>query len=141
MTIELTQEQIDVLTEWQNTVAQVVAFKPTVEKEMTLRKKAMELFFPAAKEGVNSLALPGDWTLKGTAKMDRKIDEAALPAVKEKMIEMEFNPDLLIRNEPVLNTKIYKTLSDELRKVFDHAIIMKPSSPSLELVPPKEKKA
>src|SRR5574340_318677 len=139
---ELTeQEKYDLLTAWDNVKREIVAFKPTIEKEAALRKRVMAAFFPSPKEGVNTVDLQADWKLKGTHKLDRKIDEAALPAVQEQMRDAGYNPDVYIKHVPELNVMIYKAASPEVKKIFDHAIIMKPASPTVELVPPKEKKS
>src|SRR5574337_316819 len=135
---ELTEkEKYDLLTAWDNVKREVAAFKPTIEKEAALRKQVMAAFFPSPKEGVNAFDLQADWKLKGTYKLDRKIDEAALPAVQEQMREAGHNPDPYIKFVPELNTTIYKAASAEIKAILDHAIIMKPASPTVELVPPK----
>lgn len=128
------------LQEWHLALAEAAKVKPIIEKEQALRKEVMSLFFPAPKEGANDFPLPQGWTLKGTHKLDRKIDEAALPAVKEQLREKGYNPDPLIDLKPSLNTAVYRTLSDDNRKIFDQALTIKPGSPTLELKPPKEPK-
>jgi hypothetical protein len=80
------------------------------------------------------------WTLKLTHKIDRKVDEAALPAVQEQLRLLEINPDPLVKMKPDLDTKAYKALklvNPDAAKVFEQALIIKPASPTLELVAPK----
>lgn len=139
----MTPEQTELLTNWTRAVEQVAATKSLVENEMALRKQVMASFFPEPKEGTNNLELEAGWKLKAVYKLDRKVDEAALPAIMEKLRTFNVNPDLLIKRKVELDTTGYKTLlsiSPETVKIFDECLTIKPASPSIELVPPKEKK-
>lgn len=133
-------ERMTLLQDWNTAVAKAVECKPLILHEQELRKAVMAEFFPAAKEGVNNLDMGQGWTLKGTYKIDRKIDEAALPAVKEQLRELGVNADTLVKYKPEVATTVYKTLPEQARLVFDTALTIKPGSPTVELVPPKEKK-
>lgn len=138
----MTPEQVNKLEEWRQALNKVVEVKPFIEAEQALRKEVMALFFPDAKEGANTVDLEAGWKLKGTHKIDRKIDESALPAVKSQLREMKINPDDLVEMKPSLNTKNYRslqTLNPEACKVFEQALTIKPGSPTLELIAPKEK--
>ena len=129
------------LTEWQAKVAQIQAQAHLIAEERVLRQEVFALAFPAPREGANNAELPQGWGLKGTLKIDRKIDEAALPQIMEAIRNtFNFNPDPIIHHEPKLNVKIYKSLPDEIRKSFDVALTIKPAMPTIELVPPKETK-
>jgi len=128
------------LAEWYEALKAAEAAKLVVATEQALRKEVAELFFPTPSEGVNSTPLAEGWALKYTYKIDRKLDEAALPAVKAKLQEMEVNTDVLVVMKPSLDTKAYKalvTLNPEGAKIFEQAMIIKPGSPTLELVAPK----
>lgn len=127
------------LTEWQAAKAEADKVKPIIEREQALRKEVFGSFFPAPTEGTNKFDLPEGWTLKGTYKIDRKVDEQAVPAVTEALRGMGVNVDLLIGYEPKLKTATYKELTAEQRAIFDQALTIKPGSPTLELVPPKAK--
>lgn len=133
-------ERMALLRDWNTAVAQVAACKPIITQEQELRKAVMAEFFPVPKEGVNSLDMGQGWTLKGIYKIDRKVDEAALPAVKEKLRELGVNADTLIKYKPEVAITIYKALPEQARLIFDTALTIKPGSPTLELIPPKEKK-
>jgi hypothetical protein len=135
----MTPEQTTKLTEWQAAKAAADAVKPTIEKEQALRKEVFALFFPAPIEGTNKFDLPEGWALKGTYKIDRKVDEQAVPAVTEALRSMGVNVDLLIGNEPKLKTATYRELTAEQRVIFDQALTIKPGSPTVELVAPKAK--
>ena len=129
------------LTEWQNKVQEINAHAHLITEERALRQEVFALAFPAPREGANNAELPAGWGLKGTLKIDRKIDEAQLPIIMEAIRNtFNFNPDQIIHHEPKLNVKIYKSLPEEVRKSFDVALTIKPAMPTIELVPPKPAK-
>ena len=122
---------------WRDYVQQLDALKA---REMELRKELFSQAFEAPKEGTNTLDLQAGWKLKGVYKINRKIDEAAIPAVREELKKIEVSIDPLLRWSADLVTANYKALSDATRSVFDKVLIITPGSPSLELVEPKAKK-
>jgi hypothetical protein len=131
----------EVLEQWEKAAAAAAAAKLVIEKEQELRKQVASLFFTEPKEGVNGLDLEKGWELKLTYKVDRKIDEASLSAVKEQLTEMGISIDTLLQYKPSLAASAYKSLvavNPLAGKIFDQALIIKPASPTLELVPPKE---
>ena len=135
----MTEEQMKLLEEWRLAKAEADAVKPIIAKEQELRKQVFAAFYPTPKEGTNTLDLAEGWKLKGVYKLDRKIDEAALPAVTEQLREMGVNADTLVKWTPSLKTAVYKELTAEQRAVFDQALIIKPGLPTIELVAPKTK--
>lgn len=130
------------LIEWTQAQAKLAEVKPLVENEMRLRKQVMTEYFPTPVEGVNTCQLESGWEMKATYRIDRKIDEAALPAINTELREMSVNPDRLVRAKLELDLTAYKSLvqiNPQAAKVFEKAMISKPASPSLELRPPKAK--
>lgn len=130
------------LQEWQTALLYAMDAKKLVEREQELRKEVFGMFFELPKEGVNAFDLANGWKLKGTYKLERKIDEAALPAIKEVLAKLQVNSDVLIKWKPELAITEYKSLlilNPEAVKVFDQVLTTKPGSPTLELVPPKTK--
>ena len=128
------------LADWLAAKAEVASFKPIIDKEMELRKAVMAEFFPLPKEGVNDFQLAEGWVLKGTYKLDRKVDMSAIPAVYAKLREMGVNPDPLLEYKASLVTSAYKamaTINPEAAHVFDQALTIKPASPTVELKAPK----
>ena len=148
MLVTITPEQEEVnrhkyalLQLWQEARdAVAMTAKPMIEREQELRKEVAALFFDAPEEGTNTLDLAQGWKLKLGYKLDRKLDEAALPAVCEQLRAVGFNPDTLLRYKPELEIKSYRALDASTKAVFDAALTTKPASPTLELVAPKEKK-
>ena len=135
-------ERFAKLQEWQFALQAAAEVKPIIEKEQALRKEVTALFFPEPDEGTNNFPLAAGWVLKAVSKLDRKVDEAALPAVFAKLREMKVNPDVLIETKVSLDLKAYRSLVEinkDAARVFEEALIIKPASGTLELVPPKEK--
>jgi len=133
-------DRVAKLQEWHQAVLAAQEAKKVVEAEQSLRKEVMSLFFPEPVEGTNKFELEAGWSLKATHKIERKVDEAALPAVLQQLREMGVNPDPLIRTKPDLDTKAYKSLvqiNPDAAHVFEQALTIKPGSPTVELVPPK----
>ncbi len=133
-------DRVAKLQEWHQAVLAAQEAKKVVEAEQALRKEVMALFFPEPVEGTNKFELEAGWSLKATHKIERKVDEAALPAVLQQLREMGINPDPLIRTKPDLDTKAYKSLvqiNPDAAHVFEQALTIKPGSPTVELVPPK----
>lgn len=124
------------LTLWQQTKAQAEQFTAT---ERRLREELFSAAFPAPAEGTNNIDLPEGWKLKGVLKINRTLDEAALPAVMEAVRGMNFNPDPLVKYKPELALRDYKALPENVRYVFDAALTIKPGLPTIELVAPKVK--
>jgi hypothetical protein len=145
--VTLTDEQLaekreETLVTWYHAVEEALTAKSIIENEQALRKEVASLFFLDPQEGTNTYDLPAGYKLKLTHKIDRKVDEAALEAVKVQLKEINISIDTLIKYEPKLETKTYKGLKQvnaEAAKVFEQALIVKPASPTLEVVAPKQK--
>ena len=137
--VEETKEQL--AARWHLALLATEAAKKVIAEESDLRKKVFALYFPAPTEGTNTVEFAGGWKLKGTYKLDRKVDEAALPAIFQALRDMyQVDAGLIVKPEPKLDTKAYKALRDinpEAAKLFETCLTIKPQSPTLELVAPK----
>lgn len=125
------------LQEWQTAQTQAARWKLT---EMQLRQELFGFAFLSPVEGTNKVSLPHGWTFSAKHKINRTIDQAALPAAQEQLRVMNVNADELVKYKPDLVVSKYKLLSEAARLIFDQALTIKPGSPEIELVPPKEKK-
>lgn len=108
-------------------------------EEMALRKEIFEECFPSPREGVNDYPLEAGYVLKGTYKLDRKLDEAALDSLAKELREEGVPVDSLVVYKPSLVTKEYRELTEEQRILFEQVITIKPASPSMAIVLPKKK--
>src|SRR3989304_9846765 len=88
-------EKLAKLMEWSKAKEAALECKPIIEAEQALRKEVVAMFFPDPKEGPTNLPLQQGWKLKAVVKLNRKIDEAALPAVGEQLRAVGVNPDTL----------------------------------------------
>ena len=126
----VTQED---LNEWYKLAAELKRVKAA---EMLLRQKIFKSYFPDPKEGTNSHPLADGWVLKGKYPINREVDQGSLAAYKEKFVEAKINADALVQYKPELKLSAYRELTEDQRQLFDHALIVKPGSPALEIVLP-----
>lgn len=136
----MSPEQIQLLVEWELALMATKEAKLIIAKELKLRKEVIAALFPLPNEGTNILDLSSGWRLKYIHKLERKLDEAVLPAVNEQLRTLNVNLDTLVYRVPVLDLQQYRTLctiSPQAALIFDQALTIKPASPTLELVPPK----
>ena len=124
------------LNEWFLLVPELKRLKA---REMELRKSLFNGAFPFPTEGTNTFNLEGGYKLKGTYKLERSVDTAAFQALSTEMKEADIAADGMLRFKASLIASEYKRLTDEQRHLFDQCIIIKPGSPSLEIIPPKKK--
>lgn len=108
-------------------------------QEITLRKKIFGSAFPSPVEGTNSFELGDGYVLKGKHTLNRDVDPGAFDALKEPLRERGINPDGLVQYKPSLVLREYRKLTAEEQQFFDQCLIVKPGSPSLEIVLPKKR--
>lgn len=110
------------------------------EAEMEMRLRLFQGAFANPKEGTNTHVLPDGRAIKGQFKVNRYIDEAALPSTLQALREHGVaNTDALVRYKPELAKSEWNSLSDEARLMFSPAIVATPGTPSLEIVIPKKR--
>ena len=107
--------------------------------EMLLRKKIFDHYFKAPKEGTNTQPLRDGYALKGGYVINRAVDVALLTNFNEKLKSAGVSVDKLVKYEPKLAVSEYRTLTEEQRQLFDQVLVIKPGSPSLEIVLPKKR--
>lgn len=131
----MAQEQLYTkIGRWNDLQAKLASIK---DEEMKLRKEIFEECFPSPTEGTAAVDMPGGWKLKGTYKLTRTLDEAALPAVIAQLHKHKVSTDQLITYKPSLSLSAYRKMDDKWRKVLEQAMEIKPGAPTLELVAPK----
>lgn len=123
------------LGEWAAVTDQLASLKAY---ESALRKEIFTALFPTPCEGTNTVALPEGWRAKGTYVLNRTLDEAALPAVLEKLRSMQAPVDLLVTYPPKLSVSTYRKLDAKAQRILEQAMETKPGMPGLELIAPKE---
>ena len=113
------------------------------DNEIKLRTELFVTGFPdvansLSKAGTFTIGLPHGWGLKAALQLSMSIDEAALPAIKEKLRTMQVNVDELFKYKPSVIATKYKTLTKESKDVLDVILTTKRGAVKLELVAPKE---
>lgn len=144
--VDVTQETavtLDELATWFKLKQQLAQVKSA---EALLRSRVFKFFFPTPVEGSkdNKYTIP-DGTgavLQATHVINRDVDMGELTALRDAISAEGSNLpklklDELIKWKPELVKAEYNKLSDEDRAVFDRVLIVKPGSPSLDIVHPK----
>lgn len=106
--------------------------------EMEQRKHLSALLFPAPKSGTNKFELGYGWTLQLVAGEETKLDSSIYKLIQADLPDSV--KDKCITWEPKMDVRSYKKLTEVERERLDDAIVTKPKSPVLKLVPPKEPK-
>lgn len=138
-TVQPNEPAMDVVRRWEALKALMSAVKAAADPEMVVRKQAFALLFPEPKEGTNTAELGGGWKIKGVHKIDRKLDEATLPDTITALRDAGVLTDRLIEYKPQLSISEFRELTEEQAAILAGAMTEKPASPSLELVPPKNR--
>lgn len=102
---------------------------------MKQRKELVEELFPDAKVGTNTNELGGGWKVKAVVKETVTLSESTLELLLADIPQDV--QDRAIKYKPSLVKKEYDKLTDDEREVLDECVVTKPSSPTLEIVPPK----
>lgn len=129
--VEASQKEIN---EWYQLQIDLAKLK---QKELELRLKIFGTFFKEPKEGSSTVPFSDGWVLKAEYPINRTFDVAALTTLLPTFREAHLPVKELIRNKPELSLSNYRKLSDEQRKLFDQALVIKPGTPQLEFVIPK----
>lgn len=109
--------------------------------EILLRKRIFNFYFPEPDEGVNKHELDGGYVLKGTYKLTRSVDIGAFDALKEKLEKEGVSVDRLVKFKPSLVAKEFNKLEGDKLNLFSQTLLIKPGSPTLEIVKPKRETA
>lgn len=134
----MTPEQVALLSEWQNAKLKAIEVAPIIAREMELRKRVVASFWPNPVEGTNNQELDAGWKLKYVHNYEYKVDDAALPLLREELAKEEFSADRLFSYQAKLMLKEYRALGNNIKSKVDQVLTIKPKSPTLELIPPKD---
>lgn len=110
--------------------------KDVKDEEAALRKELFAGAFPAPKEGTQRVTLTDGTVLKGEFKLNRKIDVEVLKGLD---LPQRLK-DMVVRYKPELDTKQYRSLTQEDLEIFDECLTITPGMPSLAIEDPSEKK-
>ena len=128
------EELFSKIGRWNELQIQLSSIK---DQEMKLRLEIFAECFPSPTEGSNTVDMPEGWKLKGTYKLTRSLDEAALPAALAELHKHKVSTDLLVTYKPSLSVSAFKKLDSKWQKILEQAMVTTPGAPTIELVPPK----
>ena len=117
------------LSEWKELKSNLETMKG---REMQLRKLLFEGAFPAPKEGVNRVTLVDGTVVKGTYKLNRKIDPEKWGGLASKLDQQTLSNITKVKTELVVGA--FNKLPEETKKVVEGALIIKPGAPELEVI-------
>lgn len=138
----------NLIMEWQRAEQELAAIK---EREMTLRKQVMEVCFPDAEIGTNTLELGKGYKLKGVRKQNFTLKnsdgetEAALEVIAKMGNEGTFIAERLVGWNPKLSLTEYNKLEAtdpthiKIKAIIDGVLTISDATPSVEVVAPKAK--
>lgn len=142
------KERDALLLDWKDAQETLAIAK---DEEMRLRKRIVDeagLFDPNKEEGTQTVSLGGGWKIKAVKKLNWKVFESidgmdidlsdAIQAIED--VEGKMAADEIVKFDPRLSVSTYKKLMPEAKALIDPFLQSSPGSPSLSLVPPKEKK-
>lgn len=109
--------------------------KPARDAEAATRREVIGMFFDTLEEGSNRCDLQNGFELVAKGSVTRSVDEALLDNVSAaKFKKLKINPDKLFPTKRVLDTRTYRTLTEEQREFVDGLLIIKDDGlPGLEL--------
>lgn len=129
---------MQILAEWEDDKRKLSFYK---EREKENRLVLFAGTFPNPIEGTQKFKLADGRTIKGQYKINRKIEEAALPVALAHMRELGVaNTDALVSYKPTLAKREWNTLSIENKLAFSPAIVATPGTPTLDVELPKGSK-
>lgn len=134
----LTQQQL--LDLWYASVQALEKAKELVAEEQMLRRGVASMFFPEAKEGTTDVPLSDGYVLKATVQYRREVDKAAFLALRDELQQAGVNPDTVVRWEPELETKEYRTLAGDALALLNTVVTTKAGLPAIAIVLPKRKR-
>jgi hypothetical protein len=134
--MQLSPEQLNVLRDWNEAKQQA---KTWVEKESTLRDALVKQLFNADKdEGTETIQIENGWSLKASKKLTYSLnnDQGEVSAICATLPDAVSRQ--LVRWKPELSLSTYRKLDGATAQMFQNVLTIKPSKPSLELLPPPE---
>lgn len=130
------QVTINDLMQWYKIQEELAKLKVS---EMLLRTRCFKHYFPTPEEGTNTAPLSDGYALKGKRTINRKILRPQLTVLEPVFRTAALPLDALIKYEPELVIKEYRTLTKEQLTLFDQCMEIKDGAPALEVVLPKRK--
>lgn len=124
---------------YEQTLARWYELKQTIAhlqaEERTLREGLFQGTFPDPKEGVNTHKLEDGTQVKGTYRLNRKVDVEEWEKIRPILTAEE--EENVFKVSVSLMTGAYKKLADDRVAIIDKCLTITPGLPSLDVKPPK----
>lgn len=140
--MNLTKTQIDKIAAWDETKARLALLR---EREAEMRQDILNELYANHEIGVNTIELANGYELKATFKEtfslieeDNRLD-SALDAIDNLGERGKLITERLVKWKPALVKSEYDQLPDDIRRIFDTAVLVKPAAATLEIKAPKTK--
>ena len=127
----------ELLASWYEMADQLKSLRAS---EALLRKSIFKKAFPNPKEGTNKYELDDGYVLSGKYALTRSVDEGAYSSILDNLYEAKIKVDKLVKFKPSISKSEYSRLTDEQRDLFDQCLVIKPGSPSLDIILPAKNK-
>lgn len=129
-------ERDDLIVQWRHTKVHLDNYKI---KEMELRKEIVAGCFSEDQvEGTENIELGNDWKLKAVKKMNYRCvgkQEKIIATLAKLPSELSKR---LVSWKPSLSTREFKLLENGQAKIVSEIVEIRPGTPTLELIAPKE---
>lgn len=144
--VELTTELQELVAQWYSAAA---AASTAAAKENALRLQLFGQFYQPedkrlSEPGTEHFGMPGGWVLKIERRINTKIDQAALDAVKKELATLEVDEDgvaptidAAVKYKPDFSESGYRDLRADVKTILNHALTRTPGSPGIKLELPK----
>jgi hypothetical protein len=131
-------QRLQLITEWNNAAQQQKFWR---DRELSFRTTIVGEMY-TLETGTQRIDLESGWQLKIERGLEYKLNNKE--GQVDKVLESELIPEvlakLLINWKPEVVRKTYDTMTAEQKALFADCLDIKPSSPQVELVPPKASK-
>ena len=120
----MSEEQM--IAEWQSTKAQLAILQ---DKEKELRAEIIKRCFDDESEGTRKSG-----NLKARFGMTRTVTSDDLLRLQDEFLASGIPLGDVVQFKPSLNMKAYRALTVDQQRSFDRCLVVKPSSPTLEVI-------
>ncbi len=125
----LTKKDKALIKQWNELTRQLKDLK---EKESKLRDQIFLKIFQNDKEGTREITFSDKVSLKCSQTYKRTIDALIFEEICYDLPNQY--RESVARTEYILDKKVYDTLPQKVKDVFDDCLIVKPAKPSLKLI-------
>lgn len=149
--VEITAELETLIGEW---FSAGQSLERAVARENELRLQVFSNFYKAddpclSEPGTEHFAMPGNWLLKIERRINTKVDQSLIGAIKTEIATLEADPDsgelptidAALKWKPDFSESGYRDLRDDVKVILNKALTRTPGTPGIKLELPKSVQA